>query len=889
MADRAKPDNNASSSHLQGVFQGCIDQLEQKKLVIMQAPEGFGKSQLLMDLRSHYQQQCIFIDCGSCSGDPKAFFDHLIKNFQASGHSLSTYEQQKILNAEHTQLAYLLSQALPQKKMLMFAFQDMHLIENNITLNILHQFVGNTNNNIRFIISSNRRLLLNFDQLMVNNQIHYLTTEHFLVDNTTAASLLEIDANLDANQTLLMTCQGWLKSLTKAKTLLTQGYDALQTVDRLKTTEFYQFFYHRILATVSKEMQIILVATSCVDRFTHPQVEFVIKQLSGKSPLGQLSGLLTEQTFISSYHQQGHHWYQFHPLFHVFLNSQIDQHFDQQQIHAIKRTAACWLFEQGLIAASLDVILDIEDYRQAEAWLVKYADQAKHRGYHQSLLQYLQRMPESYLEKNPDLASAYILCLVLTKKFLLAGNTQTLLATIAVEGKTNQRYKYNALRQAPLLSYVTAFLEDRLENIQQPLNAWFTEWRQHPEFIRHPDYHFEMGIAYLALAYVHKSYSQFEPSEQAFNDARKSFEAYQSDYGIAWTDCLHVLLLAKQGLHQEALDKALSALEFCRRHLDYQVDIQAMLCVQISAIYYEQFELEKARQYFPQETRLIDGYGYTDIMIAGYQTEIALQLIDGTDSDVIFSQLKTRIQNSLSNKLPRLAYNLINDLIMLLIRKGKITEANEYARTYKIHDLTSPQTKFCYRAHALLLISNDELTLAHEFITKRIASYQAGRRYRVLAEFYILLTIVENRRDLEQQAQVNLINALNICGARNYIAIFSNYSAELKDLFINNDFSALISPDIKAFYLKVTRILYNQRSDEALFEKLTKKEIQVINLAESGDTTEQLAQAMHISQGTFKWHLHNIYQKLKVKNRTQAINQARKLGYICQKQRKPHN
>ena len=102
------------------------------------------------------------------------------------------------------------------------------------------------------------------------------------------------------------------------------------------------------------------------------------------------------------------------------------------------------------------------------------------------------------------------------------------------------------------------------------------------------------------------------------------------------------------------------------------------------------------------------------------------------------------------------------------------------------------------------------------------------------------------------------------------------------DLFINNDFSTLISPDIKAFYLKVTRILYNQRSDEALFEKLTKKEIQVINLAESGDTTEQLAQVMHISQGTFKWHLHNIYQKLKVKNRTQAINQAKQLGYIPQ-------
>ena len=61
---------------------------------------------------------------------------------------------------------------------------------------------------------------------------------------------------------------------------------------------------------------------------------------------------------------------------------------------------------------------------------------------------------------------------------------------------------------------------------------------------------------------------------------------------------------------------------------------------------------------------------------------------------------------------------------------------------------------------------------------------------------------------------------------------------------------------------------------------LTKKEVEVIRAASSGTPTAELAELMSITQGTLKWHLHNIYQKLGVRNRTQALRQAEKIGYL---------
>ena len=63
-------------------------------------------------------------------------------------------------------------------------------------------------------------------------------------------------------------------------------------------------------------------------------------------------------------------------------------------------------------------------------------------------------------------------------------------------------------------------------------------------------------------------------------------------------------------------------------------------------------------------------------------------------------------------------------------------------------------------------------------------------------------------------------------------------------------------------------------------EPLSEREIEVLQLISEGLTNQEIAGKLHISLHTVKGHARNIYGKLGVKNRTQAIAQAREMGLV---------
>lgn len=58
--------------------------------------------------------------------------------------------------------------------------------------------------------------------------------------------------------------------------------------------------------------------------------------------------------------------------------------------------------------------------------------------------------------------------------------------------------------------------------------------------------------------------------------------------------------------------------------------------------------------------------------------------------------------------------------------------------------------------------------------------------------------------------------------------------------------------------------------------RLTEREQQTLCLIADGHSNKQIARSLGISVETVKWHLKQLYEKLQVKGRIQAVNQARK-------------
>jgi ATP/maltotriose-dependent transcriptional regulator MalT len=61
---------------------------------------------------------------------------------------------------------------------------------------------------------------------------------------------------------------------------------------------------------------------------------------------------------------------------------------------------------------------------------------------------------------------------------------------------------------------------------------------------------------------------------------------------------------------------------------------------------------------------------------------------------------------------------------------------------------------------------------------------------------------------------------------------------------------------------------------------LSTREIEVLSLIAAGQSNQEIAEQLFLSLNTVKRHAYNIYAKLAVKKRTQAVAKARRLGLI---------
>src|SRR5690349_18925480 len=66
-----------------------------------------------------------------------------------------------------------------------------------------------------------------------------------------------------------------------------------------------------------------------------------------------------------------------------------------------------------------------------------------------------------------------------------------------------------------------------------------------------------------------------------------------------------------------------------------------------------------------------------------------------------------------------------------------------------------------------------------------------------------------------------------------------------------------------------------------MFEPLTEREQEILLLLSRGMTNREIALHLYLSQGTIKAHNHNIFSKLGVSTRTQALLRAQELDLIA--------
>ena len=120
-----------------------------------------------------------------------------------------------------------------------------------------------------------------------------------------------------------------------------------------------------------------------------------------------------------------------------------------------------------------------------------------------------------------------------------------------------------------------------------------------------------------------------------------------------------------------------------------------------------------------------------------------------------------------------------------------------------------------------------------------------------------------------------------------YLNLEDNIPANLSDAVVARSQTIVpetafkgLAADLETIMKTLVRLERTALAGEGL-DLLTEREVEILGLAANGLTNRDIAEELVLSTGTVKWYLSQIYSKLGVSSRTQAIARGRELGLLA--------
>jgi LuxR family maltose regulon positive regulatory protein len=148
-------------------------------------------------------------------------------------------------------------------------------------------------------------------------------------------------------------------------------------------------------------------------------------------------------------------------------------------------------------------------------------------------------------------------------------------------------------------------------------------------------------------------------------------------------------------------------------------------------------------------------------------------------------------------------------------------------------------------------------------------------------ETLLLQALVWQAQGNQKQSLNSLNQALSIPRQGNYIRLFLDEGKPMAKL-LQTAVSKNIHSDKANHLLTLFGLVEEKQSAlvQPLIEPLSERELEVLHYLATGMTNQAIAQQLFVSLAAVKWHARNIYGKLDVNNRTQAVARARELGIL---------
>jgi LuxR family maltose regulon positive regulatory protein len=810
------------------------------KLTFVTAPGGYGKTTALSQWVQQSGTPAIWVSLDSQDNDLNQFWSYVIAAIDSKSpnfaeamspylFALKTGSFEPLLTA----MIHELSSCSNELALILDDYQTIHLssIHDSVA-----RLLENLPGNIHIYIASRVDLPFPTARLHSNSQAVKITIQdlRFQLDegiryfrDCMRYSLSENDISILVHRT-----EGWISGLHLAAISL-KGSDNVPDFIHAFNGEhrsISDYLFQEVLRHQSEEIQSFLLETSILNRMNDALCEVVAGQENCQE---RLEILEQQNLFIIPLDDQ-RQWYRYHHLFSEFLRRQFRKkspaRFKQLYVHA-----ADWLEEHGFFEEAVEHFLMGRHYLKAAALIEKHS-----HGLHLKsgvLNQWFRVLPDSCYESKPGIQFLYV------KLFAESGEVEQAWARLRM-------------------------MEDKMSD-----PAWTT---------------FRGTFLYLsaAVSFYRKDFRRTTEYLELFEQHMPEGSYIQMIDANTYTVNFDSLLVFFNDLH-EAKAFFFKWIKIWENKMNYPY--VGFFYVAYSRLLYEWNRLDEAEMYVErvQLQKCMQPYAIILVSAAISAARVYQAKGDAAKAFECLEQAKSKIHSPDKRIFVK---KLDREKAYLSLANGSLDDATAWMQTcgLKHTDTVSLYDFIEYLQLARVLQACGSFIEALQLLENLYRLVHDADRHRDKIKVAILQSIVFHQKGDEQEALMKLETALQLAEPSVYLRSFIDEGEQMADLlrryltYRQRNSSIGKSSNVSLLYVKKLLLLMNGSIDGTfvLGSLVTKQELKIVRMIEKGMSNKQIAEQLQVTAETVKSHIKNIYRKLGVNGRLQALQRGKELNLL---------
>ena len=851
----------------------------QSSLVFIHAAAGYGKTTLMHQLSESLLakgKKVCWLTLDDDDNDP-------IRLYQYLRLALLDLEPPQSLSYGqiHKQHIIELTQKVAEEDADTVLFIDeFEALTNPECLNIFWWLYQPLPENCHLLIASRVKPNWSFAKEYLLGRLKWVTESQLSIKQQESSALIQFLQQQNFDQLVLSTelaeqlidkTEGWFTGIQFTNLYLKEHQDIHGFIQNLTGAhhQIVNYLSEQVFLQQDPEIQQFLLQISVL-RKINPAL---VIALTGNPAAQQILDAISQKgLFIQAIDEQ-RTWYRVHHLFRDFLQSKFKllQPDAYQQMHS---KAAEWFKQQRYLMEAIYHAQQAEDQQLILSLLNSVCRELILEGRHYTFLELVKQIPDSVLVQNPNLLYDIIWTLVLTHQVTLANHYLQLWHSVD-QHETLLQHE-DQLGLAPLI----AVLEDKLDVAYRLAQQNLAQLPSTVYFVR------ALLIGIGALHHI--CLGQMSEARKLLLQTRIIYLQGHNLYGLAMVDCIDALcdyLLGNLRLAAEKFTQVGQSEEY--RNLGLDEDNQAAIMNILSSfkadLYYEMNQMSQV------EVALMDFKGggnlaMPDMVIVGYILQMRLATLH-QDQSAIQTCLHQAHTRSSQWSLPRLAQT-----IQAYVQQSSPLSA--LADTEQA--VFQPYLNFTHllRGDDLMLVRQQifmgQAEQAKEYLSQQLAFF---RIYPLrFARVQILFALALYQLKQHEQACEALQQALETLMPTQAVRVILDEDPLIWDIL--SGLSQHLSRQkqkhtvvLLEYIQQLQKLNQAESSAEALIgssglEALSKREVQILEKLSRGCTDAEISESIFLSINTVKWHLRKIYNKLQVRSRMEAVNEAKKQGLI---------